>query len=101
MYARGMAVGTTVGAASTAAVAATHYYYHPPVVVAPAAPVYVAPRPAAPEVNVTVTSPATVTGGQAAAVARLKEIKSLLNQGLISQSQYQEESQKLLNQIVE
>jgi hypothetical protein len=101
MYARGMAVGTTVGAASTAAVAATHYYYHPPVVVAPAAPVYVAPRPAAPAVNVTVTPPAGVAGGQAAAVARLKEIKSLLKQGLITQSQYDAESQKLLNEIVE
>ncbi len=42
-----------------------------------------------------------VSSSQAAAVARLKELKSLLNQGLISQSQYQTESQKLLNQIVE
>jgi hypothetical protein len=29
----------------------------------------------------------------------LKELKSLLNQGLITQSQYQEESQKILNQL--
>ena len=54
-----------------------------------------------PDVNVTVTPPAGVPGGQAAAVARLKELKSLLNQGLITQSQYQVDSQKLVNQIVE
>jgi hypothetical protein len=41
------------------------------------------------------------TGSQASAVARLKELKSLLNQGLISQAEYQTESQKVLNQIVE
>ena len=33
--------------------------------------------------------------------ARLKELKSMLNQGLITQSQYQEESQKILNQLAE
>ena len=42
-----------------------------------------------------------LTSTQAAAVAKLKELKSLLNQGLISQSQYQADSQKLLNQIVD
>jgi hypothetical protein len=42
-----------------------------------------------------------VTQSQAAAVAKLKELKSLLNQGLISQSQYQADSQKLLNEIVQ
>jgi len=45
--------------------------------------------------------PAGMTAGQAAAVAKLKELESLLNQGLITQSQYQADSQKLLNQIVE
>jgi hypothetical protein len=52
-------------------------------------------------VNVTATPPPTVTQSQAAAVAKLKELKSLLNQGLISQSQYQADSQKLLNEIVQ
>ena len=43
-----------------------------------------------------------MTGGrQAAAVAKLKELKSLLGQGLITEAQYQAESQKLLNQIVQ
>jgi hypothetical protein len=67
-----------------AAAAATH-----PTYVAPA-PVYVAPPPA-PAVN----------PEQAAAVAKLKELKSLQTQGLITEAQYQTESQKLLNQIVQ
>ena len=48
--------------------------------------------------NVVVTPP---PASQTSAVARLKELKSMLNQGLITQSQYQEESQKILNQLVE
>jgi hypothetical protein len=54
-------------------------------------------------VNETVApSPApAVTNSQAEAVARLKELKSLQQQGLITEAQYQAESQKLLNQIVE
>lgn len=35
------------------------------------------------------------------AVQKLKQLKTLLNQGLITEAQYQAESQKLLNQIVE
>jgi hypothetical protein len=42
-----------------------------------------------------------VNPGQAAAVAKLKELKSLQSQGLITEAQYQAESQKLLNQIVQ
>lgn len=34
-------------------------------------------------------------------VQKLKELKSLLNQGLITEAQSQAESQKILNQIVE
>ncbi|MFZ0135252.1 MAG: SHOCT domain-containing protein [Desulfobacterales bacterium] len=54
-------------------------------------------------VNETVAPPpaTAVTNSQAEAVARLKELKSLQKQGLITEAQYQEESQKLLNQIVE
>jgi hypothetical protein len=60
-----------------------------------------------PTVNVTETvqpSPApapAVNPAQAAAVAKLKELKSLQSQGLITEAQYQAESQKLLNQIVQ
>jgi len=50
-----------------------------------------APPPAAP----------AMTSSQSSAVARLKELKSLQKQGLITEAQYQEESQKLLNQIAE
>jgi len=50
-----------------------------------------APAPAAP----------AVTNTQAAAVAKLKELKSMQKQGLITEAQYQAESQKILNQIVE
>jgi hypothetical protein len=46
------------------------------------------------------TAPA-MTSTQASAVSRLKELKSLQKQGLITEAQYQEESQKLLNQIAE
>ncbi|MEJ2474302.1 MAG: SHOCT domain-containing protein [Desulfobacterales bacterium] len=64
---------------------------------------YAAAHPTNVTVNETVSprpAPA-VTNSQAEAVARLKELKSLQKQGLITEAQYQEESQKLLNQIVE
>ncbi|MGW8186527.1 MAG: SHOCT domain-containing protein [Desulfobacterales bacterium] len=47
------------------------------------------------------SSAQTMSSSQASAVARLKELKSLQQQGLITEEQYQEESQKLLNQIAE
>jgi len=42
-----------------------------------------------------------VSSSQAATVAKLKELKSLLNQGLITQGQYDVQSQKLLNELVQ
>jgi hypothetical protein len=39
--------------------------------------------------------------GGAAAVAKLKELKSLQKQGLITEAQYQAGSQKILNPLVE
>lgn len=80
--ARRTAYRTVVWGSAAEASAAAH--------AAPAPVVYAAPAPA-PAVN-----PA-----QAAAVAKLKELKSLQSQGLISEAQYQTESQKLLNQIVQ
>jgi hypothetical protein len=62
---------------------------------APAAP---APPPAAQPAP---APAAGVTAGQAAAVAKLKELKSLLGQGLITQAQYDADSKKLLDQIVQ
>jgi arylsulfatase A-like enzyme len=49
----------------------------------------------------TTRASSTPFGTSCASVARLKELKSLLNQGLITQSQYQEESQRILNQLAE
>jgi hypothetical protein len=94
------------GGAAAASAAAASAYYHPP------APFYSAPVPVTypvpvPTVHVTETIQAppppapAVSGSQAAAVAKLKELKSLQSQGLITEAQYQAESQKLLNQIVQ
>jgi hypothetical protein len=68
-----------------------------------AATAAMATQPTNVTVNETVSSPpaTVVTSSQAEAVKRLKELKSLEQQGLITEAQYQEESQKLLNQIVE
>jgi hypothetical protein len=85
-------------AATSAAAAAAAAAYRPPVYVTtppPAPPTVIVTPPAAPA-----PAPAPAAG-QTSAVARLKELKSMLNQGLISQSQYQEESQKILNQLTE
>lgn len=78
-----------VGAAATTTAAATAAATHPTTVnveetVTP-------PPPAAP----------AMTSTQSSAVASLKELKSLQQQGLITEAQYQKESQKLLNQIAE
>ena len=58
-----------------------------------------------PVVNVTETVQAppapAVSSSQAAAVQKLKELKSLQSQNLITEAQYQAESQKLLQQIVQ
>jgi len=100
MAAYGAAVGEARGIALGEAMARPTYYHPAPAPAAaavPAAPVYTAPPP---KVNVTAAPPA-LSQGQAAAVAKLKELKSLLNQGLITQSQYQADSQKLLNEIVQ
>jgi hypothetical protein len=53
----------------------------------------VAARPAA------AAAPA-VSAGQAATVRKMKELKALQAQGLITEAQYQAESQKLLNELL-
>jgi hypothetical protein len=105
------------GAAAAASAATAAAYYHPPAPysTAPAPVTYTAPAPVVypapvPTVHVTETIQAAppaaapapaVNPAQAAAVAKLKELKSLQSQGLITEAQYQAESQKLLNQIVQ
>jgi hypothetical protein len=94
------------GGAAAASAEAASAYYHPP---SPyySAPVPVTYPPPVPTVHVTETFQAppppapAVSSSQAAAVAKLKELKSLQSQGLITEAQYQAESQKLLNQIVQ
>ena len=83
-----------IGAAATTAAVAT---------TAEASAAAAAAHPTNVTVNETVAPPAApaMTNTQASAVARLKELKSLQKQGLITEAQYQEESQKLLNQIAE
>jgi hypothetical protein len=71
---------------------------------APAPVVYTAPSPTTVHITETVQAPPAapaVNPAQAAAVAKLKELKSLQTQGMITEAQYQTESQKLLNQIVQ
>ena len=80
------------GAAATSAASAAAMASHPTTVnvqetVAPP------PAPAA-------AAPA-VTNTQSAAVAKLRELKSMQKEGLITEAQYQAESQKILNQLVE
>jgi len=84
-----------IGAAATTAAVAT---------TAEASAAAAAAHPTNVTVNETAAAPPAapaMTNTQASAVARLKELKSLQKQGLITEAQYQEESQKLLNQIAE
>jgi hypothetical protein len=101
MAAMGMAVGESRGyqegeqARAPAPAPAPAYAPAPTYAPAPAAP---APAPAAQPAPAPVM---TLTASQAAAVAKLKELKSLLTQGLISQAQYDADSKKLLDQIIQ
>jgi len=77
------------GSAATSAAAATAMAAHPTTVTIQET--VTPPPPAAP----------AATNTQAAAMAKLKELKSMQKQGLITEAQYQAESQKILNQLVE
>jgi hypothetical protein len=61
-----------------------------------ASPMMGAPPPAP-----ATAAPAAATSRQAQATQHLKTLKSLLNQGLITQEQYQAESQKILDQLLQ
>ena len=84
-FRRGVMIGSASAATAATAAAATH-----PATVTPPPP----PPPAQP------AAPA-MTSTQSSAVASLKELKSLQKQGLITEQQYQEQSQKLLNEIAQ
>jgi hypothetical protein len=85
------AVATTAAAADASAAAAAAAK---PTSVTVQQTVTPPPAPAAP-------APAPATNSQAALLSKLKELKSLQKQGLITEAQYQAESQKILNQLVE
>jgi pyruvate/2-oxoglutarate dehydrogenase complex dihydrolipoamide acyltransferase (E2) component len=98
MAAMGMAIGEARGYQEGQAAAARPAAPAP----APAAPAPAPPRAAAPPASPAAPAPAAgLTASQAAAVAKLKQLKSLLDQGVITKSQYQEDSQKLLAEIVQ
>jgi hypothetical protein len=109
MAAMGMAVGEARGEQQAQAQYAYHPAPAPPPAPAPAAPAPAAAPPAPPKpvysapppAESAPTSAAAVSESQAATVAKLKELKSLLNQGLITQGQYETQSQKLLNELVQ
>ena len=89
---RALRRGVMIGSAATAtAAAATHAAAASP---PPAQPAAAAPPPAQPAAS-------AMTSSQSSAVASLKELKSLQEQGLITEQQYQEQSQKLLNEITQ
>jgi hypothetical protein len=91
------AVATTAAAADASAAAAAAAK---PASVTVQQTVTPAPAPAAAAPAPAAAAPAG-TNTQAAAMAKLKELKSLQKQGLITEAQYQAESQKILNQLVE
>jgi len=85
--ARTVVWGSAASAATAAAYAYPYYYAPPPVVYTPPA--------------VQVTDSVQAPPAQTATVAKLKELKSLQSRGLITEAQYQAESQKLLNELVQ
>jgi hypothetical protein len=54
-----------------------------------------------PTVNVQVTEKPAAPAPQPASAQKLEQLKSLLNEGLITQAQYQKASQQVLNQMVQ
>jgi hypothetical protein len=89
------------GAAATSAASAAAIAEHPTTVTVQET--VTPPPPPSPAASAPAPAPAAppVTNAQAAAVAKLKELKSMQKQGLITEAQYQAESQKILNQLVE
>ncbi len=51
--------------------------------------------------NVQVTEKPAAPAPQPATTQKLEQLKALLNEGLITQAQYQKASQQLLNQLVQ
>ncbi|MEO8344980.1 MAG: hypothetical protein ABI607_04720 [Betaproteobacteria bacterium] len=90
---RRVAVIGTAAAVTTAAVATS-------AAEASAAARAAAPPPPPPTVNVQVTAPPAAPAASAT-TKKLEQLKSLLNEGLITQAQYAKSSQEVLNNLVE
>ena len=60
-----------------------------------------AAKPPPATVNVQVTEKPAAPAPQSATTQKLEQLKSLLNEGLITQAQYQKASQQVLNQLVQ
>jgi hypothetical protein len=54
-----------------------------------------------PTVNIQVTEKPAAPAPQSASTQKLEQLKGLLNEGLITQAQYQKASQQVLNQMVQ
>jgi hypothetical protein len=89
---RRVAVVGTAAAVTTAAVVSSNEAAKAAAAAKPAAP--------PPTVNVQVTEKPAAPAPQPASAQKLEQLKSLLNEGLITQAQYQTASQQVLNELV-
>ena len=97
---RRVAVIGTAAAVTTAAVATSSAEASAAASQAAAAKAAAAKPPPPPTVNVQVTTPPPKPAAPAA-TQKLEQLKSLLNEGLITQAQYQKASQQVLNEMVQ
>ena len=94
---RRVAVIGTAAAVTTAAVATSAAASQEAAAKAAAAK----PPPPPTTVNVQVTEKPAAAAPQSATTKKLEQLKSLLNEGLITQAQYQKASQQVLNEMVQ
>lgn len=90
---RRVAVVGTAAAVTTAAVVSSNAAAQEAAAAKAAAP--------PPTVNVQVTEKPAAPAPQSASAQKLEQLKGLLNEGLITQAQYQKASQQVLNQMVQ
>ena len=98
---RRVAVIGTAAAVTTAAVATSSAEASAAASEAAAAKAAAAKPPPPTTVNVQVTEKPAAPAPQSATTKKLEQLKSLLNEGLITQAQYQKASQQVLNEMVQ
>jgi len=96
---RRVAVVGTAAAVTTAAVATSSA--EASAAASQAAAAKAAASAPAPTVNVQITEKPAAPAPQPATTQKLEQLKALLNEGLITQAQYQKASQQVLNQLVQ